>query len=183
MQTRVFLLIAISILLISCNSGKKSTPMPDEMQFVVNDTILEKNYLSILSKYKMKVPSDWKSSPELKNALSTKLKNENPYVLELKECFIDSATKAVLLISSIESLDKKTFDNMTGDVKTHYKYSHNGIIFDQFVNRDSTNISFKILIFDNALEKVQIDYIVPLQKYPELSRKIESSLGSIVTIK
>ena len=179
MQTRILFLILFAAILTSCNSGKKETAKPDEMQFAVNDSLLENSYLSLFDEYKMKVPGGWINSPELKSALSFKLKTENPYILDIQECFIDSVTKSVLLISDIEDLDVRTFSNMTEDVKTHYKYRHNGIIFDQFVNQDSVNISFKILIFDKALKKVQLDYIIPVQFYSELSRKIESSLGSI----
>jgi hypothetical protein len=184
----VFFALLISV--ISCNSRKSDIQSIEEMKFNVSDSLLNNEYV-ILDKYiKFKNPVDWKENNDLINALQKSLIEKNPYSLSLQKCFLDSVTNAVLLVSSIDNMTDDYYKSMISrslsaeqtEFQNFCIYYSNGIKIDQFFSRDNNNVSFKLIIFDENKSKIQLDYILPINKYQLLSRKVESSIGSIISI-
>jgi len=159
------------------------------MGFQVSDSLLENDFIQINEKFKMKVPSNWIENKTLIEPLQTRLKTANPYELYLQNCFVDEKSQAVLLISSIEKLNDNQYESMISKLKTvktknssYFQYKHNDVIFDQIVTQDSISVNLKLIVYKDALMKFQLDFIVPVQKYPIISKKIESCIGSITRI-
>lgn len=191
MQSRVltFIFFCLIFVFFSCNSKKQDADNIVEMEFQIVDSLLNDDYILINNSVKMKVPANWTENNELIEPLQAKLNVANPYELSIQKCFMDETTKTILLISSIENLKNdqyETFIYKLKSVKTdnlnYCQYSYKEMIFDQVFSQDSVSINLKLMVYKEAKSKFQLDFIIPVQIYPVISRKIESSIGSITLI-
>lgn len=183
---KLFLPFSILLLLFSCNSKKHEVTVITEMEFQVLDSLLNDNPIKLSDSCIMRVPANWNEDSSLLEPLREKLKKTNPYSIDLQKCYYHDASKSILLVSSINNLDKNEYNSVIFVLKKEKKKSinfaqfrHNNIKFDQLISQDAASVSLKFMIYDKTKGKFQIDFIIPVEQYSIISKQIESSIGSV----
>lgn len=183
---KTFFPLIIILILFSCNSNKHEVSVITEMEFQVLDSMLNDNPIKVSDSCIMRVPANWKEDSNLLEPLKAKLKNTNPYNIDLQKCYHHDVSKSILLVSSIKDLNENDYNSVIFVLKNEKKksinfsqFKHNNIHFDQLISQDAVSVSLKFMIYDKTKGKFQIDFIIPVEQYPIISKQIESSIGSV----
>ena len=188
----IYILTLGFIFIISCSSEKLDSDQSD-IQFSVNTNLLSKSIYLDNSKISFRPPIGWDelSSDQINIISEVVNSTENVFDIKLNKAF-QSLNGAMIIISSI----KNTIENF-GYIPSNYmqllseQFKVDDIMLDnfkihqvpvkQFLINTKDVVIIKLFISDNV--DYQLDYIVPKKVYEEELKKIESSIGSINTIK
>ena len=185
-----FLTMILLFLISSCSENKSSKV--ESLEFEINDNLLSDEISIDEINLSIRPPVDWyeiigddfeKASQNIKEA-------DNLFSLKLKHMFVSNNT-STLIINKVggtgfdylpDNFQNILRDNFNVESVLHSEFFINEIPIKQFIINISDKIIFKLFI-NNINNDLQIDYIIPRNKYANELRKLESSLGSLTKTK
>lgn len=193
---KIIILFLVINIFFSCSTEDKPISRNNEIIFNIDSSQIDKAILLTDLGISISPPKNWLSIDS--NAISKIIQRINhkfnvdskvPNLIILK-FFVDTISKAVLLIGNIDS--KISADSIINDygkslerVKDSFtfqkaKFSKGQINLNQYLIQEENWVNFRFLGISPRAKVFQIDYVIPKSNYsPELAKAIESSLGTL----
>lgn len=186
------------VFLFGCSDRDESPgPGAKEVMFNVDSTRIQSAYQPDDYGFSLHPPEGWDriSGDLLENvrqSLQPYLDVADTFHIRPLQFFLHPDRRSLLVVSHISASDTSAaspelIDRYTEAVRTAFalnnikedRYTKTGISIIQYLLQKDDNVIFKILFTDSKERLIQLDYVVPRTAYPEESRAIESSIGTL----
>ena len=195
MKIKIISFLLIILALVSCS--KKSSQTYNPLFFHVDSLLLEPAYIDSSMNFAFQAPKDWKTvSADMFEKIRNKLVSHSdsmivqitPIKIFMNEnnsslCFIsvfENSLNPDLLKTQYLSLIKTKFKDNKINAN---KFAYHNFKVDQLLIMNQKRIIIKLVITSPNNKIFVIDYIIPAEFYQQNLRTVESSIGSLKSIK
>ncbi len=196
----VFMLGLFFSLLISCDSKapEPQTQITQHLTFDVNADLLGPEVVDSSLHITLSPPRNWNPIPEeALTQVKVKSKDILGQTIELEPCHIfgNEQSRTMCFVSRLRSLNIDNFETLMEDLKKAYysklkdsridsaTYFKDEFMVHQLMVNTSQYVLIKLFLDSPDIPVFEVDYVVPLEVYGKELRAIESSIGSIRTLK
>ena len=193
---KILLFSLFSLVLLAAVCRKNDDNKPGSMAFRVDKALLGETVNLDSLGITLRAPKGWNQLPdEMLRSMHEKLQgaqtDDRMFQFTPIRFFINPEQGCVLSVSQLHF----TLDSTEADFNTMYRASldqkfaqgsiHQTLFFKDDIEMNQMfiqipkRIIIKLLFKDANGEMLQLDYMVPKDKYPELAESIESSIGTI----
>ncbi|MBN1155501.1 hypothetical protein JXB12_11335 [candidate division KSB1 bacterium] len=192
-----FTLMVSALFIANCSRSSKDDDRYETLSFEVQSDLLSETFIDSTLGIQFAPPRDWKRidstlMSQLNDRLTLSENDSSAYAVTVREMFLDSVHTSLCAISTYERIDSTiSFDdfinefvevahiNHASTIKKEGRSVINQLKFYQIIVMDKKTVNLKFVGKHHAPYPFQIDYIVPVNVYPNVIRSIESSIGSI----
>ena len=190
----------ISALFVTCAQSDEpagvDTNTPEAAAFSVDASLLGSEYTVDAFGLSLRPPVDWDRLAESeRDALATALtarQAESDIKLAVLDLFLHAETFSYLSVSAVEIdgepltevepyaiLLRNQIDTRDEEIASASVFLINGISVEQFRFLENERVNFVLLLEPTQEGVLQLDYSVPVDRFEQEVRKLESSIGSI----
>lgn len=189
------LIVLVALIIGGCNQSKQIEEADVVLQLSVIDSLLGSEYVVEPCQKSFRPPIQFQSASDSILELiryNMHLNAETEKTLTLNNCFLDQDNHAGLLVTIVNGL---TLQSDTAEFMAEYRQSFydlfgwtnvnekdlwvEDIFIKSFTIADSQTVHLKLLCLSQTGSALELNYFCPLDLYPHLSKRFESSAASI----
>ncbi|NQT26607.1 hypothetical protein HQ585_14730 [candidate division KSB1 bacterium] len=198
MRKWILLSLSLFIILMACTQKEKQPALAEgEIFFNVDSTLIQTPFSVPEYGFQVSPPITWlATSPnmlkQIKESLESVVQPKGDFQINPLQFFLHPDHPSVLVVSyitdqnveaDIPALQERYITSIRTSLALYNlqenQYTKTGIPIIQYLLQKDGNIIFKILFEDSKNQLIQLDYVVPQSVFPEESKAIESSIGTI----